>query len=251
MGRRPTGNPRSAPDNHPSAGRCHDRAGLAAGTDPVEAVRLVLGEVPELPYLPELPGRGFGADLVARTGALLADFGWSGNRTAGRSPAHSGRDQAKARDHLNRDLDALTEQAQGVALLKVSVCGPMTLGAALELPNLHKVLTDHGAFRDLAESLTEGTRLLLAELGPGLPAPPSCCRWTSPACRGCSPARCRRRRDTEPSGRCPARWRLRRWPRLLEVAASGSPGGALLCRRRCPTTCSPVAARRRCRSTPA
>jgi len=143
--------------------------GSLPGTDPDEAVRLVLGEVADLPYLPELPGRGFGADLIARAGALLVDLplewqphGW----TVTSSP---GRDLARARDHLHRDLDALTEQAQGVPLLKVSVCGPMTLGAALELPNLHKVLTDHGAFRDLAGSLAEGTRLLLADLATNLP----------------------------------------------------------------------------------
>jgi hypothetical protein len=143
--------------------------GSLPGTDPVEAVRLVLGEVPDLPYLPELPGRGFGADMVARTGALLVDFPLEWQPHGWTVTSHPGRDLARARDHLRRDLDALTEQAQGVPLLKVSVCGPMTLGAGLELPNLHKVLTDPGAFRDLAESLTEGTRLLLAELASRLP----------------------------------------------------------------------------------
>ncbi|HET6209093.1 MAG TPA: methionine synthase, partial [Jatrophihabitans sp.] len=39
----------------------------------------------------------------------------------------------------------------------------------VELPNLHKVLTDHGAFRELAESLAEGARLLLADLAGRLP----------------------------------------------------------------------------------
>jgi hypothetical protein len=154
---------------HPWPAGAATGIGSLPGTDPVEAVRLVLGEVPELPYLPELPGRGFGADLIGRTGALLVDFPVEWQPHGWTVTSHSGRDQARARDHLNRDLDAVTEQAQGVALLKVSVCGPMTLGAALELPNLHKVLTDHGAFRDLAGSLAEGTRLLLAELGSRLP----------------------------------------------------------------------------------
>ena len=154
---------------HPWPAGAATGLGSLPGTDPAEAVRLVLGELPDLPYLPELPGRGFGADLVARTGALLVDFPVEWQPHGWTVTSHSGRDRARARDHLNRDLDAITEQAQGVALLKVSVCGPMTLGAALELPNLHKVLTDHGAFRDLAGSLAEGTRLLLAELGSRLP----------------------------------------------------------------------------------
>ncbi|MDQ1738371.1 MAG: hypothetical protein QOE53_23 [Pseudonocardiales bacterium] len=150
---------------HPWPAGAATGLGSLPGADPVEAVRLVLGEMPDLPYLPELPGRGFGADVIARTGALLVDIGLEWQPHGWTVTSHSGRDQARARDHLQRDLDAITEQAQGVPLLKVSVCGPMTLGAALELPNLHKVLTDLGAFRDLTESLTEGTRMLLAELG--------------------------------------------------------------------------------------
>ena len=155
--------------SHPWPAGAATGLGSLPGADPAEAVRLVLGEAPELPYLPELPGRGFGADLVARTGALLVDFPVEWQPHGWTVASHSGRDQARARDHLRRDLDAVTEQAQGVPLLKVSVCGPMTLGAALELPNLHKVLTDSGAFRDLAGSLAEGTRALLAELGSRLP----------------------------------------------------------------------------------
>ena len=54
-------------------------------------------------------------------------------------------------------------------LLKVQVAGPMTLAASMELPNLHKVLTDHGAFRDLAGSLAEGVRLSWHELAGRLP----------------------------------------------------------------------------------
>jgi hypothetical protein len=143
--------------------------GSLPGADPAEAVRLVLGEAPDLPYLPELPGRGFGADVIGRTGALLVDFPVEWQPHGWTVASHSGRDLARARDHLHRDLDAVTEHGQGVPLLKVSVCGPMTLAAALELPNLHKVLTDPGAFRDLAESLAEGVRLLLSDLGARLP----------------------------------------------------------------------------------
>jgi hypothetical protein len=143
--------------------------GSLPGNDPAEAVRLVLGETAELPYLPELPGRGFGADAIGRTGALLVDFPLEWQPHGWTATSSSGRDQARARDHLQRDLDAITEQGQGLALLKVSVCGPMTMGAAVELPNLHKVLTDAGAFRDLGESLAEGSRLLLADLSTRLP----------------------------------------------------------------------------------
>jgi methionine synthase II (cobalamin-independent) len=143
--------------------------GSLPGTDIAEAIRLVLGELPELPYLPELPARGPGAELVGRGCALLVDLpaelqphGWT-------LASHPGRDLARARDYLERDLDALTELARGVPVLKVQVPGPLTLATAVELPNLHKVLTDLGALRDLAESLTEGVRQHLAELAARLP----------------------------------------------------------------------------------
>ncbi len=143
--------------------------GSLPGTDPAEAIRLVLGEQPELPYLPQLPNRGFGADMIGQACAVLVDLpvdyqphGWT-------MASHPGRDLARARDHWQRDLDALTEQAQGLPLLKVQLTGPLTLAASLELANLHKVLTDHGAFRELAESLAEGARQLLGDLARRLP----------------------------------------------------------------------------------
>jgi hypothetical protein len=143
--------------------------GSLPGTDPLEAARLVLGEVPDLPYLPELPARGPGADLIGRSAALLVDIavewqphGWT--VTSGR-----GRDYGRARDLMSWDLDAVTELGQGVELLKVQVCGPLTLAAGIELPNLYKLLTDQGALRDLTASLAEGVRAHLAELADRLP----------------------------------------------------------------------------------
>jgi hypothetical protein len=44
------------------------------GTDPAEAMRIILGELPELPHLAELPARGAGADLTGRTAGLLVDL---------------------------------------------------------------------------------------------------------------------------------------------------------------------------------
>ena len=44
------------------------------GTSPRRAAEVVVGELPRLPYLPELPARGVGADLIGRAGALLVDI---------------------------------------------------------------------------------------------------------------------------------------------------------------------------------
>jgi methionine synthase II (cobalamin-independent) len=143
--------------------------GSLPGLDAGEAIALVLGEVPALPYQPELPGRGFGADLIAHACTLLVDLPVEWQPHGWTLASHPGRDLGRARDHLLRDLDLLTEQAQGLPLLKIQVAGPMTLAANLELPNLHKVLTDPGAFRDLTGSLVEGVRRQLLDLAGRLP----------------------------------------------------------------------------------
>jgi methionine synthase II (cobalamin-independent) len=135
------------------------------GTDPVEATRLVFGELPDLPHLPELPARGAGADMIGRSAAVLVDLPVEIVPSGWRLAAHRGRDQRRAEDYLARDVDALHEQAEGYAgPLKVQVAGPWTLAANLELPTGHRVVTDHGAVRDLAESLAEGIRAQVADL---------------------------------------------------------------------------------------
>ena len=123
-----------------------------------EAVRVVLGEVPDLPYLPELPGRGAGASMTGRALALVSELGVdlppAGWRLTG---SGSGVDHRRARSLLGRDLDVFEEQAQGLSgPVKVQVCGPWTLAATVEKPRGDKVLADHGARRELAEALALG-----------------------------------------------------------------------------------------------
>jgi hypothetical protein len=156
------------------------------GTDPLAAVRPVLDELPDLPYLPELPGRGPGADLIGRTAALLTGLPAETSPAGWRLAARPGRDLRRARVLLEADLDALEEAAAGYAgPLKIQACGPLTLAASLELPSsLEVALADHGAVADLTQSLAEGLRahadevrkrvpgatLLLQCDEPGLPA---------------------------------------------------------------------------------
>lgn len=144
--------------------------GSLPGTDPDEAARLVLGELPDLPHLPELPGRGAGAELIGRTAALLVELPVEIAPTAWRIASHDGREVRRARDFLARDLDALEAQTDGYSgALKIQIAGPWTLAASIELPTGHRILTDHGAVRDLAASLGEGLRLHLADLGRRVP----------------------------------------------------------------------------------
>ncbi len=44
------------------------------GTDPLDTMRLIADELPDLPFLAELPGRGPGADLTGRTAAMLVEL---------------------------------------------------------------------------------------------------------------------------------------------------------------------------------
>lgn len=139
--------------------------GSLPGVDPVEAARLVFGELPELPHLPELPQRGAGAEMIGRTGALLVDLPVEIVPSGWRLAAHDGRDVRRARDLLARDLDAFEVAAEGYAgALKLQACGPWSLAAGVELPSGHKVVSDRGATRDLAESLAEGLRAHLDEV---------------------------------------------------------------------------------------
>ncbi len=145
--------------------------GSLPGSDPVEAVRLIFGELPDLPHLPELPDRGPGADMIGRGTALLAELAVEIVPSGWRLTARAGRDLRRAQDFLARDLDALEAEADGyTGALKIQATGPWTLAAGVELPSGHRVLSDHGAVRDLADSLAEGLRTHLADVHARIPA---------------------------------------------------------------------------------
>ncbi|HEY8371410.1 MAG TPA: methionine synthase [Pseudonocardiaceae bacterium] len=142
--------------------------GSMPGTDPLEAARIVVGELPDLPHLPELPARGVGADLIGRTAALLVDLAVEVVPSGYRVTAHPGRDHRRGVDLLRGDLDAFDEALDGAGvtprLVKVQLAGPWTLTANVELVRGHRVYTDHGALRDFTESLSEGLAAHVAEL---------------------------------------------------------------------------------------
>ncbi|GIH04587.1 hypothetical protein Rhe02_26540 [Rhizocola hellebori] len=139
--------------------------GSLPGTDIDEALSFTFGELPDFPYLPELPGRGPGADMIGRGSAFLVDLPVELYVGRWRVAAHAGADERQALDFLERDLDALTERADGYrGPLKVQAVGPWTLAASVELALGELLLKDHGAVRDLASSLLEGLRAHVAEI---------------------------------------------------------------------------------------
>jgi methionine synthase II (cobalamin-independent) len=136
------------------------------GTDAeeyAEAVRVVLGEAPELAYLPELPGRGPGASMTGRTLAVITDLAFDLQPAGWRLTDRSGIDHRRAQSLLARDLDQLEEQSQDFrGVFKVQLAGPWTLASTVERPRGDKVLADHGARRELAQALAEGVATHLA-----------------------------------------------------------------------------------------
>jgi methionine synthase II (cobalamin-independent) len=131
--------------------------GSLPGTDPVETMRLVVGELPDFAHLPELPARGPGADLIGRSAALLVDLAFDLTPAGWRLVPRPGIDQRRAREFLERDLDALHDVAAGyTGPLKVQAAGPWTLAAGLERTRGDRAVVDPGARRDLAQSLAEG-----------------------------------------------------------------------------------------------
>ncbi|MFC0530073.1 methionine synthase [Phytohabitans kaempferiae] len=145
--------------------------GSLPGTDIAEAQRIVLGELPDLPHLPELPDRGPGADIIGRGAAFLVDLPVELYAARWRVAARPGRDRRRALDLIERDLDQMTEQAgEFDGTFKVQAAGPLTLAANIDLALGGRVLRDHGAVRDLSESLAEGLRAHVADVRRRLPA---------------------------------------------------------------------------------
>ncbi len=135
--------------------------GSLPGTDVREALREVRDTFaePDLPYLPELPGRGPGADLVGRTAGLLVGLAVDLQPAGWRLVDRPGHDASRTASLWRQDLDELAEAFDGYAgELKLQVCGPWTLAATLELPRGERALVDDGATRDLVGSLAEGLR---------------------------------------------------------------------------------------------
>lgn len=141
------------------------------GGNPLEAARVIVGELPDFPHLPELPGRGPGADITGRAAALLVDMPTEVTPRGWRIAERPGRDSRRARSYLSADLDALEEVLDGYeGLLKLQVAGPWTLAATLEQPrSLNPSLADPGLVADLAASLAEGVANHVAEVAKRLP----------------------------------------------------------------------------------
>ncbi len=146
------------------------------GSWPGTSIRDALAQVRELldghlPYLPELPARGPGADVIGRTAGLLVELPVDLQPIGWRLVDRPGRDASRTAALWREDLDELAEAFDGYAgPLKLQVAGPWTLAASLWLPRGERAVVDEGATRDLTDSLAEGLRqhvVAVQQLVPG------------------------------------------------------------------------------------
>lgn len=141
------------------------------GEDFAEALRVVADLTPDLIAIPELPARGVHGGMTGRAVGVLAELGAdlqpAGWRLTG---GGSGVDQRRARSLLAQDLDSAEQQLAGFGgIVKTQVAGPWTLAATIERPRGDRLIADHGARRELGESLAEGVRNHLGDLARRMP----------------------------------------------------------------------------------
>ena len=135
------------------------------GEDLRDAMQVVLGEVGDLPFVPELPARGVGAEMIGRSLAMLEGLSVDLQPAGWRLTSGTSKDQRRARSLLAKDLDAVEELLPAsTPVLKQQVTGPWTLAATVERPRGDRILADHGARRELAESLAEGIAHHISDL---------------------------------------------------------------------------------------
>jgi methionine synthase II (cobalamin-independent) len=155
----------------PAASGVATGLGSLPGDDVDRATALVFEEIPDLPHLPELPGRGPGADIIGRTATHLVDLAVDLQPSGWRFVDRPGADVRRGRELLATDLDALLPVAGPSydGRLKVQLAGPWTLAAGVELPRGGRALGDLGAVRDIGGSLAETVKEHLEEVGRRVP----------------------------------------------------------------------------------
>lgn len=145
------------------------------GEDPVEAARIIRGELgsPHLLFLAELPGRGVGSDALGRTASLLVELAVDVQPYGWRLVDRPGKDFRRAASALSTDINVLADVAGAedspAAEFKVQLVGPLSLAAGLHLHSGERALLDYGARRDIAASLAAGVGSYLSRVSSAVP----------------------------------------------------------------------------------
>jgi methionine synthase II (cobalamin-independent) len=145
------------------------------GEDPVEAARIIRGELgsPHLPFLAELPGRGVGSDALGRTASLLVELAVDVQPYGWRLVDRPGKDFRRASSALSTDINVLADVAGAedspASEFKIQLVGPLSLAAGLHLHSGERALLDYGARRDIAASLAAGVGSYLSRVSSAVP----------------------------------------------------------------------------------
>ncbi|WP_144793219.1 hypothetical protein [Kocuria palustris] len=137
--------------------------GPLPGRSAVEAFTTMRGELgaPHRSGLLALPGRSDAADELPRTVAVLTELHCDLQPHGWRLQRHGSQDSRAAQSLLAGDINALAdvigaESGGDREPVTTELLGPITLAARLHLHGGERVLRDHGARRDLADSLADG-----------------------------------------------------------------------------------------------
>lgn len=138
------------------------------GTDMVEAVSVIRGELgsPHLSVLPVLGDRGPRAQEPARTCAVLDSLYADRQPHGWRLGSVPGDDSRSVSALLRSDVNVLAdvigaESGADRDPVAVPLVGPVTLASSVHLHNGEKLLSDHGARRDLTQSWCAGVAQFL------------------------------------------------------------------------------------------
>jgi methionine synthase II (cobalamin-independent) len=148
--------------------------GSMPGSSALEAIEVVAGELSDLPFLPELPARGPGADMIGRTAGLVArvaaDLSIEPIPSGWRLCGSQTRATRQAQSWLSEDLDQAEERFGGSqGAFKVQIAGPWTLAAAIETAGTALALADSGLVAELGQALAIAAGDHIAEVSRRLP----------------------------------------------------------------------------------
>lgn len=136
--------------------------------DPLEAALTVVGDLADLPDgvvgVPVVPLRD-DRDPLLRTAAALDQLAVEAGPHGWKLADRPGRDAERLGSRWRDDLEAFAIAATGYAgPVLLGALGPWTLAAELYLARGDRVLTDHGAVRDVAHALTAGLAARIADV---------------------------------------------------------------------------------------
>jgi hypothetical protein len=148
--------------------------GSMPGKSPNEAMSVIAGEVPGLPFLPELPARGPGADMIGRTGAMLAGISGDLNLepvpTGWRLASAPTQSMRMAKSWLGEDQDYAEERfGNSEGLFKLQLAGPWTFAASVETAKGALALGDAGLVREIGEATVLAMREFATRVSARLP----------------------------------------------------------------------------------